>query len=66
MTTKEWIRKGIEFLREVRVELMKVTWPSRKETMASTLVVVITVLFTTLFLGFVDFVLVKVMKVIYG
>jgi preprotein translocase subunit SecE len=31
--------KGIQFLREVKVELKKVTWPSRKQTVGSTVVV---------------------------
>jgi len=66
MTTSEWIKKGREFIREARFELAKVTWPSRRETVAATFVVLFTVFFTTLFLGFVDFLLVKVMKAIYG
>jgi hypothetical protein len=36
---KTFIDKGIQFLREVKVELKKVTWPSRKQTMGSTVVV---------------------------
>lgn len=66
MTITEWIHKGREFLREARTELSKVTWPARKETIASTFVVLISVLVTTMFLGLVDFFLVKVMKAIYG
>jgi len=66
MIANEWIKRGIEFIREARFELAKVTWPSRKETVAGTFVVLLAVFFTTLFLGFVDFLLVKVMKAIYG
>jgi preprotein translocase subunit SecE len=50
---KFW-NKGIQFLREVKVELKKVTWPSRKQTMGSTLVVLVLVLIISLFLGVVD------------
>ncbi len=66
MSVGESINKGMAFLREARVELSKVTWPTRKETIASTVVVVVTVFVTTVFLGVVDFFLVKVMKAIYG
>ena len=49
-----FIGKSIQFLREVKVELKKVTWPSRKQTMGSTLVVIILVMIISLFLGVVD------------
>jgi preprotein translocase subunit SecE len=46
--------KITQFLREVKIELKKVTWPSRKETLASTAVVIILVMIISLFLGLVD------------
>ena len=52
-----------EFFREVKIELKKVTWPSRKETIASTVVVLITVLISAVFLGLVDFILSKIIRV---
>lgn len=51
---KNFIDKGIQFLREVKVELKKVTWPSRKQTMGSTVVVLVIVTIISLFLGVVD------------
>jgi len=48
------ISKSVQFLREVRVELKKVAWPTRKQTMGSTLVVLVLVLIISLFLGVVD------------
>jgi preprotein translocase subunit SecE len=45
---------SIQFLREVKIELKKVTWPSRKQTIGSTAVVVALVMLISLFLGFVD------------
>ena len=45
---------AIQFLREVKIELKKVTWPSRKQTIGSTAVVVALVLLISLFLGVVD------------
>ena len=47
--------KSAQFLREVKVELKKVTWPSRKQTIGSTAVVIALVMLISLFLGFVDF-----------
>jgi len=47
--------KSAQFLREVKVELKKVTWPSRKQTVGSTVVVIVLVMLISLFLGIVDF-----------
>lgn len=41
---------------EVAVELSKVTWPTRQETWAATMVVIATVAFAALYLGVFDFV----------
>jgi len=49
------ITKSAQFLREVKVELKKVTWPSRKQTIGSTAVVIALVMIISLFLGIVDF-----------
>jgi len=46
--------KSAQFLREVKVELKKVTWPSRKQTIGSTAVVIALVMLISLFLGVVD------------
>jgi preprotein translocase subunit SecE len=53
-----------QFLREVRVELKKVTWPSKRDAIAGTVVVLITVFICALFLGVVDFWLSRLIKVI--
>ncbi|NQT11001.1 MAG: preprotein translocase subunit SecE [Desulfobacteraceae bacterium] len=49
-----YLNKGLQFLREVKVELKKVVWPTRKQTLGSTLVVIILVMIIALFLGAVD------------
>lgn len=49
------LTKSAQFLREVKVELKKVTWPSRKQTIGSTAVVIALVMIISLFLGVVDF-----------
>jgi preprotein translocase subunit SecE len=51
---KSYLDTSIRFLREVKVELKKVTWPTRKQTMGSTVVVIILVMIISLFLGVVD------------
>ncbi len=38
-----------EFLQQVRAETNKVTWPSRKETMVTTVMVLIMVAFASIF-----------------
>ena len=60
---KELWPKAKQFFREVRVELKKVTWPSRKETIASTSVVLITVVLVSFFLGIVDLGLSRLIKI---
>ena len=49
--------KSIQFFQDVRSELRKVTFPNRKETMASTAVVVVVVFIIAIYLGVVDFIL---------
>ena len=62
---KEFLQKAKQFFREVRVELKKVTWPSRKETIASTSVVLITVFLVAFFLGIVDLGLSRLIKIFF-
>ena len=44
-----------QFLREVKTELKKVTWPTRKDTMAGTAIVLVTVCLAAVFLFIVDY-----------
>lgn len=48
------IEKSLQFLREVRVELKKVTWPTRKQTIGTTIAVIVLVLIISMFLGLID------------
>ncbi|MDD5225469.1 MAG: preprotein translocase subunit SecE [bacterium] len=52
-----------QFLREVRTELGKVTWPTRKEILAATAVVVVFTLITSIYLGLVDVIISKLVRV---
>jgi preprotein translocase, SecE subunit, bacterial len=59
-------QKVIQFLSEAKTELKKVTWPSPKQTLASTSVVIIIVFIIAIYLGIVDYVLAKLVKYILG
>ena len=54
------------FLQEVRAETAKVTWPSRRETMISTIMVLIMVAFASVFFFAADFLIGFLMSLIQG
>jgi preprotein translocase subunit SecE len=60
------VRRARQYLREVAYELKKVVWPSRKETVATTSVVLVVVVLAGLFLGFVDLVLSRLVRFLIG
>ena len=49
-----FITASVQFLREVKIELKKVAWPSRKQTIGSTVVVIALIVLISLFLGSID------------
>lgn len=55
-----------QFLREVRAEGRKITWPSRRETWITTVMVMIMVLITTVFFWVVDLGLGNGMQALLG
>ena len=59
-----FFQKAIEFFREVKVELKKVTWPTRKQTTGTTIVVIIFVFVVAAFLGLFDYGLSKLVQVV--
>ncbi len=63
---KAAVQKTKQFLREVRTELRKVTWPTWKGTLASTSVVIVVVIIVSIFLGLVDLGLTNLIKLILG
>ncbi len=54
--------KAKDFLSEVKVEVKKVTWPSRKDAMGGTMVVMVVVLIIAVFLGIIDTILSKIVE----
>lgn len=53
-----------EYFEGSKAELKKVTWPSKKEVKVTTFAVLILVVFMSIFLGAVDFGLVKIVEAI--
>jgi preprotein translocase subunit SecE len=60
------IGKTNEFLANVKAELKKVTWPTKKETYASTTIVIGLVLLSAVYLGVVDFILQRLIRLVLG
>ena len=54
---KQPVERSRQFLEECWSELKKVHWPTRKETQAATVVVIVGVIIVALYLGLVDGVL---------
>ena len=49
-----WMSQAQEFVKEVRVEATRVSWPTRGELRDSTIVVIVTVLLVAVFIGAID------------
>ena len=56
----------LRFVREVRTEMAKVTWPSRKETLVTTGLVFAMVTITALFFFFVDQIISLGVRALFG
>ena len=56
----------VEFVRQVRMEMRKVTWPSRKETTASTIAVFVMVILASLFLFAADQIMAVLVRFVLG
>jgi len=63
------VKKLIErlkiFLKEVRLEMSKVTWPTRAELKDSTVVVIVSCLVISAFIGVVDWVLYSLVRLAF-
>ena len=57
-------QKFIRFVKEVRLELTKVTWPTKDELIGSTVVVIILSLILSAFVGLVDLGLSNISRII--
>jgi len=61
---KDKIGAAKTFLREVRTEFDRITWPTRKETVAMAVAVLVLTVFFTVFLGLVDMTLGKLVSLV--
>ena len=55
-----------QFLKEVRLELTKVTWTTREELIYSTIIVIVVSLVLAVFIGLVDMVLSNLTNILLG
>ncbi len=66
MSSKSGIGKLFSFISDVRSEIDKVTWPSRKEVVITTVIVFIIALLASLFFALVDTAWYKIIHTIIG
>lgn len=60
------LKNPVEYVREVRSEVAKVTWPTRRETMVTTAMVFIFVVIAALFFLVADKVIAFVVQLLLG
>ena len=60
------LKNPVEFVREVRAEVGKVTWPTRKETTVTTAMVFLMVIVAAIFFFLVDEVLARGVQFVLG
>ena len=63
---KNLLNKAIQFLKDVRFELGKVNWPSRRELLGSTVIVIIMSVIVSSFIGVVDLGFSNLVSLIFG
>lgn len=60
------MRRLQNYIRDVILELKKVTWPTREELRGSTITVIIFTVVSSVFVGVVDFALGYVVRLVMG
>lgn len=60
-----YLEKTLQYLREVKAELKKVTWPTRQQTLGSTVVVIVIVMIISAFLGIADMSLSGLIRLVF-
>ncbi len=61
---ESFFNKAVQFVKEAIAELKKVTWLSRKEAIASTIVVSLLVALVAVYVGLADFLLSKILGLV--
>jgi preprotein translocase subunit SecE len=62
MAIRKPFQKIIKFFKEVKLEMQKVTWPSKKEIFKNTLIIIGVSLALSIFLGGLDFVFTRLLE----
>ncbi len=62
---KSFINNAVTFLREVKIELKKVSWPNKKEVYGTTTVVIIAVFIFSIYLYVADIILSKTVGIVF-
>ncbi len=55
-SVRQWIERARIYAKDVELELKRITWPTKKDSLRSTLAVIVISVILAGFLGFVDFI----------
>ena len=58
----QFLQRVSQFVREVKIEFKRITWPSKKETTQTTIAVISFTLFVSAYLGLIDTLLSKLVQ----
>jgi preprotein translocase subunit SecE len=57
--------KSTRFIRDVKLELTKVSWPSKNDVKGATIVVIIVVLIISFFIGLIDLIITEIQNLLF-
>ncbi|MGD9015586.1 MAG: preprotein translocase subunit SecE [Candidatus Omnitrophota bacterium] len=57
--------KAINFIKEVRLQLIKVSWPTKTELVGATTVVIVITILIAIFVGIVDLMLSRILSWVF-
>ncbi|MDP2923972.1 MAG: preprotein translocase subunit SecE [Candidatus Omnitrophota bacterium] len=60
------IKKPVQFLKEVKLELGKVSWSTREELIGSTFVVIVITTIMAVFIGIIDLILSQILSKLFA
>jgi preprotein translocase subunit SecE len=62
--SKNMANKFTNFFKDIKLEMLKVSWPSRDELMGSTVIVLVSLTILSVFIGICDVLLSKIVNII--
>jgi len=60
-----FLNKPVKFIKEVKVELSKVSWSTRQELIGATFVVIVATFLVAIYIGGIDMVLSKLLSLLF-